>query len=121
MFPWKPVPCYKAAHGEPVYPCPRKPAAGRRARLDLSAGLGRLHRRRTCDVGPALRAPVGDAARPRVGGLPARHRRAAARKASPTRSEEHTTELQTLMRISYARFCLKKKKNNMHRQPRKHI
>src|SRR3546814_7060630 len=28
------------------------------------------------------------------------------------RSEEHTTELQSLMRISYAVFCLKKKKNN---------
>src|SRR3546814_41982 len=27
------------------------------------------------------------------------------------RSEEHTSELQTLMRISYAVFCLKKKKN----------
>src|SRR3546814_6239780 len=27
-----------------------------------------------------------------------------------TRSEEHTTELQSLMRISYAVFCLKKKK-----------
>src|SRR3546814_1374931 len=30
--------------------------------------------------------------------------------ASP-RSEEHTSELQSLMRISYAVFCLKKKKN----------
>src|SRR3546814_17755424 len=29
---------------------------------------------------------------------------------SPTRSEEHTSELQSLMRISYAVFCLKKKK-----------
>src|SRR3546814_1085266 len=29
------------------------------------------------------------------------------------RSEEHTSELQSLMRISYAIFCLKKKKNNM--------
>src|SRR3546814_1389337 len=28
-----------------------------------------------------------------------------------TRSEEHTSELQSLMRISYAVFCLKKKKN----------
>src|SRR3546814_1954673 len=28
------------------------------------------------------------------------------------RSGEHTSELQTLMRISYAVFCLKKKKNN---------
>src|SRR3546814_7391113 len=29
-----------------------------------------------------------------------------------TRSEEHTSELQSLMRISYAVFCLKKKNNN---------
>src|SRR3546814_3548844 len=29
-----------------------------------------------------------------------------------SRSEEHTSELQSLMRISYAVFCLKKKKNN---------
>src|SRR3546814_2416825 len=29
----------------------------------------------------------------------------------PARSEEHTSELQSLMRISYAVFCLKKKKN----------
>src|SRR3546814_9894658 len=29
---------------------------------------------------------------------------------APPRSEEHTSELQSLMRISYAVFCLKKKK-----------
>src|SRR3546814_944867 len=29
------------------------------------------------------------------------------------RSEEHTSELQSLMRISYAVFCLKKKKNTL--------
>src|SRR3546814_7146276 len=29
------------------------------------------------------------------------------------RSEEHTSELQSLMRISYAVFCLKKKNNNI--------
>src|SRR3546814_8906066 len=29
-----------------------------------------------------------------------------------SRSEEHTSELQSLMRISYAVFCLKKKKDN---------
>src|SRR3546814_2009387 len=35
-----------------------------------------------------------------------------------SRSEEHTSELQSLMRISYAVFCLKKKKNNIkHKQP----
>src|SRR3546814_8047756 len=32
----------------------------------------------------------------------------------PSRSEEHTSELQSLMRISYAVFCLKKKKKNKH-------
>src|SRR3546814_6769641 len=31
----------------------------------------------------------------------------------PARSEEHTSELQSLMRISYAVFCLKKKKQNI--------
>src|SRR3546814_3272652 len=34
-------------------------------------------------------------------------------KADLCRSEEHTSELQSLMRISYAVFCLKKKKNNI--------
>src|SRR3546814_3372464 len=33
-----------------------------------------------------------------------------------TRSEEHTSELQSLMRISYAVFCLKKKKQTYTRQ-----
>src|SRR3546814_5332074 len=33
---------------------------------------------------------------------------------SKPRSEEHTSELQSLMRISYAVFCLKKKKNGTH-------
>src|SRR3546814_8162349 len=32
-----------------------------------------------------------------------------------TRSEEHTSELQSLMRISYAVFCLKKKNKNTNR------
>src|SRR3546814_1085822 len=31
-----------------------------------------------------------------------------------SRSEEHTSELQSLMRISYAVFCLKKKTTNTH-------
>src|SRR3546814_3029771 len=33
-----------------------------------------------------------------------------------TRSEEHTSELQSLMRTSYAVFCLKKKKTKLHQQ-----
>src|SRR3546814_2294698 len=46
-------------------------------------------------------------ARPRHG---ARGRKAAVREDDAGRSEEHTSELQSLMRISYAVFCLKKKK-----------
>src|SRR3546814_3411841 len=34
------------------------------------------------------------------------------RNSAMFRSEEHTSELQSLMRISYAVFCLKKKKKN---------
>src|SRR3546814_3383562 len=37
------------------------------------------------------------------------------------RSEEHTSELQSLMRISYDVFCLKKKKNMHHRNRTIHI
>src|SRR3546814_10481429 len=44
---------------------------------------------------------------------------ASARRSTPAprhRSEEHTSELQSLMRISYAVFCLKKKKQKKHKQ-----
>src|SRR3546814_1153854 len=50
------------------------------------------------------------------GAATSRHRPLRQRCALPpphgfaTRSEEHTSELQSLMRISYAVFCLKKKK-----------
>src|SRR3546814_6886336 len=38
---------------------------------------------------------------------------------APARSEEHTSELQSLMRNSYAVFCLKKK--NRYRDLKRHI
>src|SRR3546814_6164358 len=37
------------------------------------------------------------------------------------RSEEHTSELQSLMRTSYAVFCLKKKKNTQHEMQHHYI
>src|SRR3546814_8122055 len=40
-----------------------------------------------------------------------RHRQAVFLERLEARSEEHTSELQSLMRISYAVFCLKKKTN----------
>src|SRR3546814_3913327 len=51
-----------------------------------------------------------------VRGLSAEQRRAArAGRSRVIRSEEHTSELQSLMRISYAVFCLKNKTQNIHR------
>src|SRR3546814_2174419 len=44
--------------------------------------------------------------------LPTHTRYQGLQAGSSDRSEEHTSELQSLMRISYAVFCLKKKNNN---------
>src|SRR3546814_6362414 len=44
-----------------------------------------------------------------------RHRSPCRRAAANTRSEEHTSELQSLMRSSYAVFCLKQKKITIRR------
>src|SRR3546814_6669971 len=62
--------------------------------------------RRVCD---AVRRP---AVRHGAGGTCGSSAGAAGRGYAPdgSRSEEHTSELQSLMRISYAVFCLKKKK-----------
>src|SRR3546814_1761841 len=92
-------------------------ANGRLARLDpFEAGGDELLRGQTagCDLGRGLlrsKLPGGlhvvllltrCAVRPR-------RRRRAGRRPRRARSEEHTSELQSLMRISYAVFCLKKK------------
>src|SRR3546814_3457308 len=62
---------------------------------------------------PAIYETVAEIeARPRWNGLRPRLSRAQALSGTVTRlwrSEEHTSELQSLMRISYAVFCLKKK------------
>src|SRR3546814_7102236 len=64
---------------------------------------------------------VGAAARGRGGRAPQRRRRTGraphedgALRPRLGRSEEHTSELQSLMRISYAVFCLKKKNKSIH-------
>src|SRR3546814_956334 len=87
------------------------PAAGERGQLVLREP----DRRRA-------RQPGGD--RPRSVRRPRRPRRRRAEPAHPPargdlrtgsqgRSEEHTSELQSLMRISSAVFCLKKKKKSL--------
>src|SRR3546814_6569498 len=48
------------------------------------------------------------------------HRPAFRRRDLSNRSEEYTSELQSLMRISYAVFCLKKKKDNITNHTEQH-
>src|SRR3546814_1545487 len=49
-----------------------------------------------------------------------RFQRTVAPGLAPWRSEEHTSELQSLMRISYAVFCLKKKNKKENSKRKKH-
>src|SRR3546814_2902487 len=71
--------------------CPRCPTGRRHARRCCRRRLHSNRRpRRNCFRSGAADRPL--------------------RGQSLTRSEEHTSELQSLMRISYAVFCLKKKK-----------
>src|SRR3546814_2204181 len=72
-------------------------AAGRRPRRQLP--LGAFHPRLHRSADPLQRRPLRRALR-----------RQPLRGGAAGRSEEHTSELQSLMRISYAVFCLKKKK-----------
>src|SRR3546814_7375323 len=77
-----------------------------RSRLTMGGGGLQDETRRGRAVRRRSRAPTAKA------GVPC----------SVRRSEEHTSELQSLMRISYAVFCLKKKtnKSKLHFSARKH-
>src|SRR3546814_8744040 len=60
---------------------------------------------------PGPQAAPADAGGAEAAPASARHHLHLRHSRSGGRSEEHTSELQSLMRISYAVFCLKKKKN----------
>src|SRR3546814_8511345 len=94
--------------------CGGKPGSSRRCGIPLARGGGRAAQFAPClhdDLATARNAKAGqhqgdDEIGP--GGAGAEY---------AGRSEEHTSELQSLMRISYAVFCLKKKKNNEQTTP----
>src|SRR3546814_10031920 len=72
---------------------------------------GRLSRARQARRAADPQLAAGGVRGPRpftAGGSAGTLQRSAARSVGVTRSEEHTSELQSLMRISYAVFCLKK-------------
>src|SRR3546814_2541565 len=81
-----------------LFRSPRSPRAGRRAPSSFAACAPAR-----CRCEPATRPHLDQTAAP----------------SAPTteRSEEHTSELQSLMRTSYAVFCLKKKNNTTTHKP----
>src|SRR3546814_10328436 len=87
-------------------------AAGRLAAIARLAELDRVEEKERADTGgpgPCRHSRVN------VGNNPAHLHEALVRgnlARHVMRSEEHTSELQSLMRISYAVFCLKKKTQN---------
>src|SRR3546814_4166587 len=100
-------------------------AADRRAGMDVDRGqearevIDRAREQEQPRLEQPVRGPV-QPQRPDAGikhDLPTRSRGGIARldrieiTGQPARSEEHTSELQSLMRTSYAVFCLKKKNN----------
>src|SRR3546814_6824524 len=87
--------------------------AALRERIDEVLVIGRQPLR----AQNTAREPVADHQQRR------RHRDRADRQqhAAITRSEEHTSELQSLMRISYAVFCLKKKNTQTNNKITQHI
>src|SRR3546814_9124030 len=73
----------------------------------LDLGRQRLGIGGRCTVAARLAMHLGDLAQHRY-----REQVRRDQERIQTRSEEHTSELQSLLRISYAVFCLKKKKTN---------
>src|SRR3546814_148357 len=90
-------------------PLPRPSGLSGRAHRAPGSGRSRIPSdRRSPAASPCCRAaPRGSRWRIRSSALPRWHPPGR----PPGRSEEHTSELQSLMRISYAVFCLKKKKH----------
>src|SRR3546814_9085766 len=87
-----------------------------RCRMRLSQWRNQLHSRRQSlglvyktRSSQSQRATLGNA-RPAANSWP-KLEEVVPRQRVASRSEEHTSELQSLMRISYAVFCLKKKKH----------
>src|SRR3546814_5721943 len=95
-----------------MFVCAGQPAAAGQGRCKQAEGETNAsgQKRYAAVASGPERSPAGTAGRKRSPAV------TAGRKRSPTvrqgRSEEHTSELQSLMRISYAVFCLKKKKTN---------
>src|SRR3546814_3198648 len=102
-------------HADSLRHCPLcccRPSAGRKAGEKSNQPRGRSTMARTAarKRDPGKGAPRRTAAQ--GGQVQSLDRALSILERLAERSEEHTSELQSLMRISYAVFCLKKKKNS---------
>src|SRR3546814_6856564 len=80
------------------------------------AGLGVIHRRHarvSCGQSAILTVNGPCSASADANRIAVAAQQHAVPEVTATRSEEHTSELQSLMRISYAVYCLKKKKTTI--------
>src|SRR3546814_5471819 len=100
-------------------------ALERRDGISLTRARVRVNPRRQAERKAAIASPIADSVTLDIwvpGTVASRASGSAATSSSAEplsrsrRSEEHTSELQSLMRISYAVFCLKKKKKQNIRQ-----
>src|SRR3546814_5016599 len=93
-------------------------------------GTWKTRMERAREATPARQSTGDESSRPRAARQPSASLTQSIRSAAPSppgaeippatlRSEEHTSELQSLMRISYAVFCLKKKKNTKQKTDKK--
>src|SRR3546814_5610181 len=103
------LPCHCAAERESERPAK---VENEHERAQKFIGCVRFQHRRSPFI---MKRDIIVAQTPRCHGK-ARRRSVLRQTAAARRSEEHTSELQSLMRISYAVFCLKKKKTHAYTQ-----
>src|SRR3546814_8597219 len=103
----------------PLWQRPKRAESGSvdAARADRSANVagsdGASCKAASVPTNPPPATRISRGMKPRRAGRLRRRRKARrARAGKKRRSEEHTSELQSLMRIPYAVFCLKKKNNS---------
>src|SRR3546814_2918692 len=107
-----------AAGGTDQRPSSRRGASrGRRNFIDASVAKSRLNGNNIYELMHVLQTPCSSRGMRRDASHDAAPPRVPLNVRCPLRgrSEEHTSELQSLMRISYAVFCLTKKKNKSYK------
>src|SRR3546814_4640910 len=102
--------CGSTSHFPRRPDCAARPEATTGGRYRRPGVDATLHRDHACIMPTTTRMRIVEKPWGRID-VPVAFGDLAGRRIGEIRSEEHTSELQSLMRISYAVFCLKKKKH----------